>query len=240
MTNTRRRALIAMILCLSAVLHGCASHAADLQPTPLSGATRAPRDSSPALPTDVVGAAHFDGGYFQTGSGPVIVELYVDPMCPYCRAFEHDNLAILDKEADHGAITLRIHPIAILNRLSSGTGYSTRASAAAMAVAAHAPNKALVFLSLLFDRQPSEGSRGMSDQDLAALQRSIGLHRAAAGPALTAWVNVHTVAATAEVPAETPDGAAVDQVPTVFVAGERYSGASTDLNAFREFLRTHL
>lgn len=102
------------------VLTGCASAQA---PSSATSATPV------SVPSETAGAAHFDEGFLAVGSGPKVVDLYVDPMCPYCKLFEQTSGAALFSDAAERWTTIRVHPVAILNRLSQGTAYSTRAAA---------------------------------------------------------------------------------------------------------------
>ncbi|MDR2380763.1 MAG: thioredoxin domain-containing protein, partial [Bifidobacteriaceae bacterium] len=97
---------------------------------------------------------------------PTQVDLFVDYMCPYCRRFEKDNAADIQELVDRGVASLVMHPIAILDRLSAGSMYSTRATAAAYAVAAGAPDKFGAFNSVLFQNQPREGTPGHTEAEL--------------------------------------------------------------------------
>ncbi|MDR1189360.1 MAG: DsbA family protein [Bifidobacteriaceae bacterium] len=106
---------------------------------------------------------------------PTQIDVFVDYMCPYCRRFEHDNGAEIQELVDRDIAALVMHPVAILDRLSNGSLYSTRAAAAAYAVAAGAPDKFGQFNSTLFADQPAEGSSGLSEAELENLAHSIGI-----------------------------------------------------------------
>ena len=56
-------------------------------------------------------------------------------MCPVCNQFEQLYGPEIQNLVDDGTITLGIHPIAILDRLSQGTEFSTRAANAMYCVA---------------------------------------------------------------------------------------------------------
>jgi protein-disulfide isomerase len=106
------------------------------------------------------------------GSGPILVEAYVDFLCPFCFQFEQRSGATLERMAADEKVTLVYHPVAFLDRLSSGI-YSTRASAAS-ACAADGGHFA-EFKDKLFTCQPPEGGPGLSNADLIALGVSVGL-----------------------------------------------------------------
>jgi protein-disulfide isomerase len=118
-------------------------------------------------------AAVDDGTAFAVGSGPVTVDIYEDFMCPACGTFEEATGPALKQLAGEGRITLRFHPVAILDRFSNGTEYSTRSAAASAAAAQE--GKFTEYHEVLFANQPAEGSDGLSDEKLIELGKSVGL-----------------------------------------------------------------
>ncbi|MEU4694251.1 thioredoxin domain-containing protein [Actinoplanes sp. NPDC023714] len=118
-------------------------------------------------------AAVDEGTAFALGSGPVTVDVYEDFMCPACGNFEQSSGGKLQDLAEAGTITLRIHPVSILDRFSNGTAYSTR-SAGAAAAAAEA-GKFLELHNVLYDNQPAENSDGLSNDKIVELAASVGL-----------------------------------------------------------------
>ncbi|MEK8227810.1 hypothetical protein NKG05_19460 [Oerskovia sp. M15] len=66
-------------------------------------------------------------------------------MCPICGQFEAANGAGLAALRDAGTARVVFHPIAILDRYSQGTRYSTRAAASAALVADRAPDSFQAF-----------------------------------------------------------------------------------------------
>ncbi|MDR1293907.1 MAG: thioredoxin domain-containing protein [Bifidobacteriaceae bacterium] len=122
----------------------------------------------PIGPGGVAGAA--------LDSGPDIqIDTYIDYMCPFCRRFERDNGPAIRTLVDSGRATWVLHPLAFLDRLSNGTDYSTRSSAAAFAVAGIAPQALGAFHAALFANQPREGSDGLTDEKLASLATAAGV-----------------------------------------------------------------
>src|SRR5690606_576114 len=77
---------------------------------------------------------------------------------------------------ENGKTTVEIHPLAVLDRLSQGTKYSTRATNASACVANYSPNQFYDFHNLLFANQPAEQSSGLSDDQLIdlATQAAVG------------------------------------------------------------------
>ncbi|MBG0563030.1 DsbA family protein [Actinoplanes aureus] len=118
-------------------------------------------------------AAVDDGTAFAVGSGPVTVDIYEDFMCPACNSFEQASSATLKQLVDAGKVTVRYHPVAILDRFSNGTEYSTRSAAASAAAAQE--GKFTEYHEVLFANQPAEGSDGLSDEKLIELGKSVGL-----------------------------------------------------------------
>ncbi len=74
--------------------------------------------------------ANAAGNGISTGSGPVVVDEYVDYLCPHCKSFHDEASASIAQLAADGKITLVTHPVAYLDGASTNR-YSTRASAAA-------------------------------------------------------------------------------------------------------------
>lgn len=176
------------------------------------------------------------------GSGEKVVDVFIDPMCPYCKQFEGTSGEGLFSDAAAGVSTVRVHPLAILNRLSEGTSYSTRAAGYLTLVAAEHPTATQAFLQALLREQPQENTPGLADADLARLARSVGadldFSTAHVAP-YKAWVDEHTELATSgpiEASTEIP---AVQQVPTVIVNGAVFTGSSGDADAFASFYISH-
>ena len=196
--------------------------------------------AKPATGTD--GAANFDGGYVSAGSGAKKVDLWFDPMCPVCGAFEKSNGATLASAVKDGSITLRLHPLTFLDRASNGTGYSTRASAALVCVAVHDPERTLDYYQALFADQPEENSSGLTDKQLAKLATDHGITDISgcidrSGP-YQAWAQANT--AQSQSGPITVDGQKVlDNIqgtPTVLVDGKQYTGSISDEKEFASFL----
>lgn len=220
---------------LSCLLAGCASTSShqggSSSDYPASGPTISRMGS--------VGAADFDRGYILLGAGRTMVDLYIDPMCPYCRAFEESELPYLRRRIDRQEITLRIHPIALLNRLSQGSAYSTRASAAIADVAASNPSKVLPFLSALYTAQPDENSSGLTDQELRDLEAKVGALRTYTSDKTRNWVEQQTLLSTHGPLQSTKEIYAIDHVPTVVVNGSVFPGNSDDVHGFQKFAQEH-
>jgi len=113
-------------------------------------------------------AADFDGGSLEFGTGPVSIDEYVAPMCPFCAQFAQTNGELLLAGVESGVITLRVHALTFLDSNSQGTNYSSRASAALTCQATLNPDQTLDFISELFANQRPQHVRFVYDGDSSA------------------------------------------------------------------------
>ncbi|MEV7973783.1 thioredoxin domain-containing protein [Cellulomonas sp. NPDC089187] len=109
----------------------------------------------------------------ETEDGNVVVSVYTDFMCPFCGQFEQANADELAALRAGGGVTVEYHLLSFLDAQSRGAEYSTRAGNAAAVVADQAPEQFADFFSALFEDQPAEGSKGLSDSQIADLARSV-------------------------------------------------------------------
>ena len=154
-----------------------------------------------------------EGTAFARGSGPVTIDIYEDFMCPACHSFEDAAGPTLTQLVDAGKVTVRYHPIAILDRYST-TEYSTRSAGAAAAAAQG--GKFFEYHEVLFANQPPEGGPGLDNAKLIELGRSVGLTDASFADA----VNGRTYTAWATKVTDTASSRGVTGTPTVRVAGK--------------------
>ncbi|MFF0909665.1 DsbA family protein [Microbacterium enclense] len=207
------------------------------------GATACAPASPSAHPTSTElvggeGGVSFDEGWIRMGTGPKIVDVYVDPMCPYCRMFEEAAGGMLAAEAEAGRATVRIHPVAILNRLSRGTEYSSRAAAVLTAAAATTPSATADVIAALFRNQPAENTVGLTDDRLLDIVVEAGADPAVRDIDLAsyrAWVDAQTATATRGPLPTTADAPSLQGVPLVLVNGDLFSGNGGQESAFRRF-----
>jgi protein-disulfide isomerase len=108
-------------------------------------------------------------------AAPVTVTTYLDFMCPACEQFETENAALLDELRGKGTVRVEYVPIAILDRYSSGTRYSTRSAGAAYCVAGSDPDLVPLFVSALYENQPEEGGTGLPQEQLEQIAGVIGV-----------------------------------------------------------------
>jgi protein-disulfide isomerase len=193
-------------------------------------------------PTGVDGAVNFDDRYISAGTGQKKVDIWFDAMCPICGGFEKTNGDTLAKAVEDGSITVRLHPLTFLDRLSNGTGYSTRAAAALTCVGVHDPSRVLDYYQALLTDQPEENSSGLTDQELAKRATGLGIANIAdcldrSGP-YQAWAQANT-AHSQSGPIEVDGRKVLDRIegtPTVLVDGKQFTGSISDATAFRTFL----
>ncbi|GAB3955076.1 DsbA family protein [Micromonospora vulcania] len=113
-----------------------------------------------------------------TGGGPVTVDVYEDFLCPVCKQFEQASGATLEQLVAENKAKVVYHPVAFLNRFST-TEYSTRSSAASGCAAAG--GKFREYAKALFDKQPPEGSAGLTDDELISIGTGVGLDQGSFG-----------------------------------------------------------
>jgi len=162
------------------------------------------------------------GGEAEAGK-PVKVVAYIDFICPVCKRFETTYGESLTNLRNEGKISLEYRALGFLDQQST-TNYSSRAANAAACVVNTSPKKYADFFNLLFERQPAEGSAGISDKDLKAMATEVGaanIDSCIDSKQFRPWVKVATQEAAA---------IGVTGTPTVFVDGKQWDG-STDLNA---------
>ncbi|WP_347754353.1 thioredoxin domain-containing protein [Agrococcus sp. ProA11] len=169
------------------------------------------------------------------------IEIYQDYMCPVCGAFDEANRATLEQLMSTGAATVEIHPIAILDRASLGTKFSTRSASAAGCVAEFAPDQFWDFNSAMYDNQPAESTAGLSNEEIvgvaegAGIDTSGGLADCITEGRFMSWAENATVRAGTQ-PLPGTDGVVADRTPTVLVNGQQYPGAASDAAGFSAFV----
>lgn len=174
----------------------------------------------PADPT-AVPANTLDGG-IPTGesTAPVTVEVYLDYQCPVCQQFEATNADYLDGLRADGKVQVVYKPIAILDRLSGGTMYSTRAASAAGCVAEADPSVFAAWNDAMFTEQPAENGTGLPDSRLVEIATTAGapdsVSSCITGGSYEGWVTSSTEAAAT---------AGYSSTPTVLVSGPGTDGS---------------
>ncbi len=158
----------------------------------------------------------------QVGSGPTEIDIYLDYMCPACHQFESAYAADIRSWLDDGSVTVNYHPIAILDRFSQGSEYSTRAAASAVCAADVGEQEFLDYTAALYEHQPAEQTRGLTDAELKDIGSDIGLgedwEQCVADGTYKGWVQTGTESATGE--------QGVAGTPTVKINGEQIDTAN--------------
>ncbi|MCX7523394.1 thioredoxin domain-containing protein [Microbacterium sp. STN6] len=177
-----------------------------------------------------------------TGS-VVTIRLYVDYFCRTCGQFARANGKEIGELAKSGAVTVEVHPIALLSSLSSGTRYSLRAANAAACVADKAPNSFYRFHLLLFEHQPKESSSGLTDDQLKSYVTKSGashrhsIERCIDDGRFKTWVQAATDRAVAgPIPNSDLKPSKLDATPLVIVNGKHYKGSLTSARDFKSFV----
>ena len=160
--------------------------------------------------------ANASGNAIVAGTGPVIVEDYIDFMCPHCKTFHDESDAVIKQLIAENKISFVTHPVAYLDRFST-TKYSTRSSAASACAADG--GKFTEFSDALFAQQPAEGSAGLSDAEMIAIGRGVGLddtfEQCVTGGRYLTWAKKVSNDATS---------AGITGTPTVLVNGTKVQG----------------
>lgn len=161
------------------------------------------------------------GAVVTAGTGPVVIDVYEDYLCPGCLALEKRDGNKITEALNDGRLTVRYHPLGLLDDRSRPAGYSTRAADAAICAA-----QAGIFPAYhqkLFGEQPAEGSAGLTDDQLVAFGPELG-----AGPDFAACVRGGTHDAeikkatdAAEADPGLKNEAGMFGTPTVAVDGKR-------------------
>lgn len=163
-------------------------------------------------------------------SNVIDLRIYIDYQCPLCGDFEATNAAQIKKWLSIGAVTLEIHPVAILDQYSGDKKYSTRSANAAACVANYSPNQFFDFSALLFENQPKENTPGLSDEEIVSLAKQAKVTRAdAIASCITdqkfkSWTNAATARATTG-PLAGTDVKKLASTPTIAINGKKYGGA---------------
>ncbi|GAA1707164.1 hypothetical protein GCM10009808_26470 [Microbacterium sediminicola] len=166
-------------------------------------------------------------GAIVVGDGPDTVSTFVDFMCPYCNAFEQTYGDTIQGLIEDGSITLELHPVTILDRLSLGTEFSTRAASAMYCVAEYSPDAVLPFLQTMYENQPSENTEGLTDEQIAEIASAVGADAAVDCIMAGTYMDFAT-AMTDNMPANPETGSV--GTPTMLINGE-YITLTGDVDA---------
>jgi len=174
----------------------------------------------------------------------VNIVMYLDYLCPICGNFEATNGEQITSWVNAGNATFEFHPISILDQLSSGTKYATRAANAAACVANYDPDKFLDFNTAMFANQPAENSSGLTDDELTSIVAGVGVTSSDVATCISdqtyaGWVDAATERALSG-PIPNSDIDVVRGTPTILVNGVSYTGSFTDAAAFESFVAAQI
>jgi hypothetical protein len=111
-----------------------------------------------------------DTGAISFGSGPDVVDTYVDFMCPICNQFEKTEVR---RSSSSSPTTRSPHPPRVHPRpCVAGTKFSSRSASAMFAVAEADPANAYAFMEAMFQNQPQESSPGLSDDQIVSIAKA--------------------------------------------------------------------
>jgi protein-disulfide isomerase len=159
---------------------------------------------------------------------PVKVVVYIDFICPVCKRFETTYNEQLTSLRNEGKISLEYRPLGFLD-LQSTTNYSSRAANAAACVVNESPEKYSDFVNALFEKQPAEGSAGLSDDDLKKMATDVG------AKSIDTCVDEKKYRPYVKVATQEAAAIGVTGTPTAFVDGKQWGkgdSANTDLIPF--------
>ena len=159
---------------------------------------------------------------------PVKVVVYIDFICPVCKRFETTYNEQLTSLRNEGKISLEYRPLGFLD-LQSTTNYSSRAANAAACVVNESPEKYSDFVNALFEKQPAEGSAGLSDDDLKKMATDVG------AKSIDTCVEEKKYRPYVKVATQDAAAIGVTGTPTAFVDGKQWGkgdSANTDLIPF--------
>jgi protein-disulfide isomerase len=169
-----------------------------------------------------------DSTAFAQGTGPVVVDLYEDFMCPICHEFENQTGSTIKQMVSQHKITVRYHPVSILDRASNGTEYSTRSAGAAAAAAVD--GKFMQYHDVLYANQPEENTDGLTDAKLIDLGKTVGL-----GDSFATAVKDKTYEAWIGKVTDTFSARGFNGTPTIVVAGKQVQGPNQSLPSTEVF-----
>ncbi|MDN5859533.1 MAG: thioredoxin domain-containing protein [Pseudonocardia sp.] len=161
------------------------------------------------------------GAVITAGSGPVVIDVYEDFLCPGCRALENRDGDKIVAALNDGRVTVKYHVLGLLDARTKPAGYSTRAADAALCAAAAGIFPA--YHEKLFAQQPPEGGAGLTDEQLVAFGTELGaggdFATCVQGTTHDAAITKETESAAASAALKNPQGAF--GTPTVAIGGKR-------------------
>ena len=171
----------------------------------------------------------------------ITIDLYVDYFNPLSGAFQEANGKQLATWVESGAATIEVHPLAILDRVSAGTKYSSRAANAAACVANFSPDQFFKFHEMLLANLPEENTGGLTDDELVSLTVNSKVKNATKisgcieDQTFMSWVSDAKDRALRN-SIQNTDLGPISSTPTIIVNGLQFEGAMNDPAAFSAFV----
>ncbi len=138
-------------------------------------AIQAARDTTGQVSAPPAGVVDDYGVPRGDAAAPVTVTVYEDFMCPFCGDFEEGSRELLSSYVESGEARVEYRVVAWLDRFSDGSDYSTRAmNALGVVLDTAGADAAIRMHDLLFEQQPEEGTKGLSDDELIDLAVEAG------------------------------------------------------------------
>jgi protein-disulfide isomerase len=153
---------------------------------------------------------------------------YVDWACPACKGFEASYATQIQKLVANGSATLEVHPISILDHNYGQSRYASRAANAAACIANYDPSKFLAAQTVFYEKQPTEGSNGLTDPGIKTLIAQAGITDSSVTSCIDtekfkSWVSKSTEVTTTTASLINPSLGGFS-TPTVVVNGKRWDG----------------
>jgi protein-disulfide isomerase len=183
----------------------------------------------PSAPASAPAEVKAPGADAEAGK-PVKVVLYVDFICPVCKNFEAQYNDQLTKLRNDGKITVEYRPLGFLDSRST-TNYSSRAANAAACVLNESPEKYSDFFNALYEKQPAEGSAGISDSDLKKMATDVG------AKSIDKCVDDKTYRPYVKYTTQEAQAIGITGTPTVFVEGKQWGKGDSAQTPFDQFLQ---
>jgi len=112
------------------------------------------------------------GAVVTAGTGPVVIDVYEDFLCPGCLALEKRDGNQIISALNDGKLTVKYHMLGLLDARTKPAGYSTRAADASLCAAAAGIYGS--YHQKLFSVQPAENSAGLTDDQLVSYGTELG------------------------------------------------------------------
>jgi protein-disulfide isomerase len=175
-----------------------------------------------------------------SAGAPIHITTYVDWACPVCKSFEETNATYISSLVKSGKAVLQVMPVAIVDRSYQSSRYASRANNAAACVANYDPDSFLTVQKKFYDKQPAEGTTGLTNGQIVALVQQAGLNddkvtSCINGESFKDWVAAATQRATTD---PTLQGTQGFGTPTVFVNGQQYTSITADNATFKAFVES--